>query len=34
MGGEAKIQSEPNQGTTVELWLPLYSQERTTKLPV
>ncbi|MCX7021436.1 MAG: PAS domain S-box protein [bacterium] len=34
MGGEAKIQSEPNQGTTVELWLPLYSDERATKLPV
>jgi PAS domain S-box-containing protein len=34
MGGEAKIQSKPNQGTTVELWLPLYSEERATKLPV
>ncbi|HUT98265.1 MAG TPA: PAS domain S-box protein [bacterium] len=34
MGGEAKIQSKPNQGTTVELWLPLYSGEKATKLPV
>ncbi len=32
MGGEAKIESEPNEGTTVELWLPLYSEKRVTEL--
>jgi len=34
MGGEAKIQSKPNQGTTVELWLPLYLEEKAANLPV
>ncbi len=34
MGGDVKIRSKPNQGTTVELWLPLYSEEKAAKLPV
>jgi signal transduction histidine kinase len=32
MGGEARIVSKPNQGTTVELWLPLYNEERVPEL--
>ncbi len=34
MGGDVKIQSKLNQGTTVVLSLPLYSEEKAAKLPV